>query len=145
MNPSNSDNSSACMQIGHVNKSIPCNRGIWEPSVCQVLSCIDLYFGISVWNVDKASVQYLIMIIPNSNVGVSSLILTDTTMHLSDVWYRALGCQGVIALNIYSNTSYSCCSTWYHFHLCDICCRILPSEIKEVRFGTTVLCVLVYL
>ena len=96
-----SDFGSACMPIGHVNHSIPCNQDM--RAECLPGAIVDSYFGISVWNLDQASVQYLIITTPKSHFSstdVSSQSLTDTTKHLSDVWYRALGCQGVIALDI---------------------------------------------
>ena len=124
-NPSDLSSNSACMRIGHVNRSIPCNQSM--RAECLPGAIIDSYFGISVWNMDQATVQYLFMEIPGNNNGeVSSQNLTNTTNHLSDVWYRELGCQGVIAWDISALVTLVL-AIIIHSVACGFCCSIIKS------------------
>ena len=119
-----SDVGSACMQIGHVNRSIPCNQTM--RAECLPGAIIDSYFGISVWNMDQATVQYLFMEIPDNNGEVSSQNLTNTTNHLSDVWYRELGCQSIIAWDISALVTLVL-AIIIHSVACGFCCSIIKS------------------
>lgn len=92
--------STTCLQIGHVNKSIPCNPGMRAD--CLSGAIIDRYFGITVWNQAEASVMYLTVDITQKDFDFGDTIqtLTNTTISLSEVWYRALECQTVVGLDL---------------------------------------------
>lgn len=93
--------STTCLQIGRVNISIPCNPEMRVD--CLSGAIIDRYFGITVWNQAEASIMYLTVDIThqgNFDFGVTFQTLTNTTISLSEVWYRAMECQTVVGLGI---------------------------------------------
>ena len=92
--------STACLQVGRVNESIPCNPGMRAD--CMSGAVIDSYFGLTVWDQDKASVTYVIAgISPSFNRGiVTSQTITNTSIPLSQLWYKAMDCQVVFVVDI---------------------------------------------
>ena len=90
---------SACMEIGtdkQLERHVICSPDM-RPD-CLPGAIVGHWFGLSLWDKEKATVEYIVVDIDSSEIG--SWNLTDTTPSLSFIWFDALDCRGTVAWTI---------------------------------------------
>ena len=90
---------SACMEIGtdeQLQLHVICGPDM-RPD-CLPGAIVGHWFGLSLWDKEKGTVEYMVVDIDSSEIG--SWNLTDTAPSLSSIWFDALDCQGTVAWTI---------------------------------------------
>ena len=90
---------SACMEIG-TDKQLQLHV-ICSPDMrpdCLSGAIVGHWFGLSLWDKEKGTVEYIVVDVDSSEINRWNL--TNTTITLSSVWLDALDCRGIVGWTV---------------------------------------------